>query len=77
MHRAKDITSAKIRSLMDNDSICYIYHISKLYNVKPLSIWCLAKLNLISTTQENLKKLPYFDQLPNELKIEILNSLKK
>ncbi|KAM9959390.1 hypothetical protein ACTFIR_000465 [Dictyostelium discoideum] len=77
MHRAKDITSAKIRSLMDNDSICYIYHVSKLYNVKPLSIWCLAKLTLISTTQENLKKLPYFDQLPNELKIEISNFLKK
>ncbi|KAN0028938.1 hypothetical protein ACTFIV_010806 [Dictyostelium citrinum] len=76
MHRAKDIAAAKIRALVDNDSICYIFHISRLYNVKSLSIWCLAKLNLI-LTQENLKKLPYFDQLPNELKLEISNNLKK
>ncbi|KAK5584460.1 hypothetical protein RB653_006071 [Dictyostelium firmibasis] len=71
IHRAKDLAASKIRSLMDNDSICYIYHISKLYNVKPLSIWCLAQLKSISITNENLKKLPYFTQLPNELKLEI------
>ncbi|KAN0055362.1 hypothetical protein ACTA71_008473 [Dictyostelium dimigraforme] len=74
MDRAKDITAIKIRPLINSESVCFIYHISKLYNVTSLSKWCLAKLNSIPT--ENLNKLPYFNQLPDELKIKISNKNK-
>ncbi|EAL66176.2 ankyrin repeat-containing protein [Dictyostelium discoideum AX4] len=70
--RAKDSCAAKIRSQIDIQYICYIYHISLIYNVKLLKTWCQANFNSIA----DIKALPYFNQLPIEIQSE-LNSIKK
>ncbi|KAN0029294.1 hypothetical protein ACTFIV_011183 [Dictyostelium citrinum] len=70
--RAKDSCAAKIRSQTDIQYICYLYHISLIYNVKLLKAWCQANFNSIP----DIKSLPYFDQLPKEIQSE-LNLIKK
>ncbi|EGG14150.1 ankyrin repeat-containing protein [Cavenderia fasciculata] len=62
--RAKELLAAVIRPSIDVESICSIYHLAIKLNVKPLVVWCEAKI----PTMPNPQQLPEYDLLPDTVK---------